>query len=83
MFSRAAETSSAATRRIDFDAEIDELPGLLREHVKAPSVEAGRYDLVIDDIVVHFVHAAAIAACADRVEVSLETVVKAYSVRRP
>ena len=32
----------------DFDAEIDELPGLLREHVKAPSVEAGRYDLVID-----------------------------------
>ncbi|MGH8962800.1 MAG: TldD/PmbA family protein [Jatrophihabitantaceae bacterium] len=32
----------------DFDAEIDELPELLREHVKAPSVEAGRYDLVID-----------------------------------
>jgi TldD protein len=32
----------------DFDAEIAELPGLLREHVKAPSVEAGRYDLVID-----------------------------------
>ncbi|SHG24773.1 TldD protein [Jatrophihabitans endophyticus] len=32
----------------DFDAEIDELPGLLREHVKAPSVEPGRYDLVID-----------------------------------
>ena len=32
----------------DFDAEIDALPGLLREHVKAPSVEAGRYDLVID-----------------------------------
>ena len=32
----------------DFDAENDELPGLLREHVKAPSVEAGRYDLVID-----------------------------------
>jgi TldD protein len=31
----------------DFDAEIDELPGLLAEHVKAPSVEAGRYDLVI------------------------------------
>ena len=24
------------------------LPGLLAEHVKAPSVEAGRYDLVID-----------------------------------
>jgi TldD protein len=32
----------------DFDAEIAELPGLLMEHVKAPSVEAGRYDLVID-----------------------------------
>ncbi len=32
----------------DFDAEIAELPGLLREHVKAPSVAAGRYDLVID-----------------------------------
>jgi TldD protein len=32
----------------DFDAEIAELPGLLREHVKAPSVEPGSYDLVID-----------------------------------
>jgi TldD protein len=32
----------------DFDAEIAELPGLLMEHVKAPSVEAGQYDLVID-----------------------------------
>jgi TldD protein len=32
----------------DWDTEIDELPGLLREHVKAPSVEAGHYDLVID-----------------------------------
>jgi TldD protein len=32
----------------DFDAEIGELPDLLREHVKAPSVEAGQYDLVID-----------------------------------
>ncbi|HEV7206818.1 MAG TPA: TldD/PmbA family protein [Jatrophihabitans sp.] len=31
----------------DFDAEIAELPGLLMEHAKAPSVEAGRYDLVI------------------------------------
>jgi len=31
----------------DFDAEIAALPGLLSEHVKAPSVEAGRYDLVI------------------------------------
>ncbi len=32
----------------DFDAEIAELPGLLAEHVKAPSVQAGAYDLVID-----------------------------------
>jgi TldD protein len=32
----------------DFDAEIAELPELLREHVMAPSVDAGRYDLVID-----------------------------------
>ena len=31
----------------DFDAEIAELPGLLREHAKAPSVEPGAYDLVI------------------------------------
>ena len=32
----------------DFDAEIAELPALLAEHVAAPSVEAGHYDLVID-----------------------------------
>ena len=32
----------------DFDAELAELPELLAEHVKAPSVEAGEYDLVID-----------------------------------
>jgi TldD protein len=32
----------------DFDAELAELPELLAEHVKAPSVQAGRYDLVID-----------------------------------
>jgi TldD protein len=32
----------------DFDAEVAELPDLLMEHVKAPSVEAGHYDLVID-----------------------------------
>ena len=31
----------------DFDAEIAELPGLLAEHAKAPSVQAGTYDLVI------------------------------------
>jgi TldD protein len=32
----------------DFDAELAELPGLLTEHAKAPSVEPGEYDLVID-----------------------------------
>ncbi len=32
----------------DFDAEVDELPSLLAEHVAAPSVEAGTYDLVVD-----------------------------------
>jgi TldD protein len=32
----------------DFEAELAELPELLAEHSKAPSVEAGRYDLVID-----------------------------------
>ena len=32
----------------DFDAEIAEMPSLLAEHVAAPSVEPGRYDLVID-----------------------------------
>ncbi|MCW2542129.1 MAG: peptidase [Frankiales bacterium] len=32
----------------DFDREVAELPALLAEHVKAPSVQAGRYDLVID-----------------------------------
>jgi TldD protein len=32
----------------DFDAEIAELPTLLAEHVAAPSVEAGKHDLVID-----------------------------------
>ncbi|HEY3736467.1 MAG TPA: TldD/PmbA family protein [Jatrophihabitans sp.] len=32
----------------DFDLEIRELPELLHEHVKAPSVESGSYDLVID-----------------------------------
>ena len=31
----------------DFDAELAELPELLAEHVAAPSVQAGRYDLVI------------------------------------
>ena len=32
----------------DFDTEIAELPSLLSEKMKAPSVAAGRYDLVID-----------------------------------
>jgi TldD protein len=32
----------------DFEAELDELPELLAAHAKAPSVQAGRYDLVID-----------------------------------
>ncbi|MFE4514823.1 TldD/PmbA family protein [Kitasatospora sp. NPDC056783] len=32
----------------DWDAEIAELPVLLAEKMKAPSVEAGRYDLVVD-----------------------------------
>ncbi len=32
----------------DFDAEIAQLPELLREHAKAPSIDAGEYDLVID-----------------------------------
>jgi TldD protein len=32
----------------EVDAAIAELPDLLAEHAKAPSVEAGRYDLVID-----------------------------------
>ncbi|MDX6320766.1 MAG: TldD protein [Propionibacteriaceae bacterium] len=32
----------------DFDAEIAELPGHLAGHVQAESVDAGRYDLVID-----------------------------------
>jgi TldD protein len=32
----------------DWPGELSELPELLREKTKAPSVEAGRYDLVID-----------------------------------
>jgi TldD protein len=32
----------------DWDAELAEMPELLREKTKAPSVEPGRYDLVID-----------------------------------
>jgi TldD protein len=32
----------------DLDAEVAELPDHLAEHVKAPSIEGGHYDLVID-----------------------------------
>ena len=32
----------------DFATELSDLPGLLAEHAKAPSVTAGSYDLVID-----------------------------------
>ena len=32
----------------DWDAELDALPGLLRDKLAAPSVEPGEYDLVID-----------------------------------
>jgi TldD protein len=32
----------------DWEAELDQLPELLAEKLRAPSVEAGRYDLVID-----------------------------------
>ncbi len=32
----------------DWDAELSALPGLLAEKLHAPSIEAGRYDLVID-----------------------------------
>ncbi|WNI14949.1 TldD/PmbA family protein [Actinacidiphila sp. ITFR-21] len=32
----------------DWDAELAAIPGLLAEKMRAPSVEAGRYDLVID-----------------------------------
>ena len=32
----------------DWDAELAELPELLREKTKAPSVDPGRYDLVVD-----------------------------------
>lgn len=32
----------------DWDAELAELPGLLAEKMRAPSVDPGRYDLVVD-----------------------------------
>ena len=32
----------------DWDAELEQIPELLAEKMRAPSVEAGRYDLVVD-----------------------------------
>lgn len=32
----------------DWNAELESIPGLLAEKMRAPSVEAGRYDLVVD-----------------------------------
>jgi TldD protein len=40
-------TTRAADGGWDWDDEIDEVPELLAEKLKAPSIEAGRYDLVI------------------------------------
>ncbi|WP_139983489.1 TldD/PmbA family protein [Nocardioides litoris] len=40
-------TGSAEQGAWDWDAEVDEVPELLAEKLKAPSVEAGTYDLVI------------------------------------
>ena len=39
--------STSPTARYDWDDEIDQVPELLAEKLKAPSVEAGSYDLVI------------------------------------
>ncbi|CCH90727.1 Putative Zn-dependent protease-like protein [Modestobacter italicus] len=41
-------TGSAADGGWDWRGELAEIPELLREKVAAPSVEAGRYDLVVD-----------------------------------
>jgi TldD protein len=40
--------TDAASGRWDFAAELAEMPGLLAAKLAAPSVDAGRYDLVID-----------------------------------
>jgi TldD protein len=40
--------AGAAAGGWDFESELAELPGLLAAKLAAPSVEAGRYDLVID-----------------------------------
>jgi TldD protein len=44
----AAASLSAAQKAWDFVGELAQLPELLAEKLKAPSVHAGRYDLVID-----------------------------------
>lgn len=44
---RGWEYLTGGTGSWDWDAEIDEVPELLAEKLKAPSVEAGTYDLVI------------------------------------
>jgi len=41
-------TDNGAGAGWDWRGELAEIPELLREKVKAPSVEAGRYDLVVD-----------------------------------
>ncbi len=41
-------TGPAGNGNWDWDAELAELPELLAEKLAAPSVEAGRYDLVVD-----------------------------------
>jgi len=41
-------TGSTAAGKWDWDAELAELPELLEAKLRAPSVEAGAYDLVID-----------------------------------
>jgi TldD protein len=45
---RGWEYLSGGNGAWDFDAELAEMPDLLAEKLAAPSVEAGRYDLVID-----------------------------------
>ena len=40
-------TDPASAGGYDWDGELDQVPELLAEKLKAPSIEAGRYDLVI------------------------------------
>jgi TldD protein len=44
----ASRGEAAARKAWDFPGELARLPELLAEKIKAPSVQAGRYDLVID-----------------------------------